>query len=147
MSNKPTSARPSRRKLPRRPRRPRLHPSDWMLYQATRMIPVLIVVTAALATVVVLGDTAAYAAQAGAPVPLAADSIEAVVNNIRLWLVGILVAIATLFLTVGGLRYLAANGDPGETEKGKLAMKSAAIGYALALLAPLFVTIVGQWVA
>ncbi|WP_431944488.1 pilin [Micromonospora marina] len=117
-----------------------------MLYQATRLIPTLIVVAAVLTTVTVLGDTAAYAADAGAPVPLAADSIEAVVNNIRVWLVGILVAVATLFLTVGGLRYLAANGDPSETEKGKLAMKSAAIGYALALLAPLFVTIVGGWV-
>jgi hypothetical protein len=115
-----------------------------VLYQATRTMPVLIVVAAALATVMVLGDTAAYAAEAGVPMPLAAESIEAVVNNIRVWLVGILAAVATLFLTVGGLRYLAANGDPGETEKGKLAMKSAAIGYGLALLAPLFVTIVGQ---
>ena len=87
---------------------------------------------------------AANAAQAG-PV-LAADSIVAVVNNIRDWLVGILVAAATLFATVGGLRILAANGDPGENEKGKLALKSAAAGYALALLAPLLVKIVGDWV-
>jgi hypothetical protein len=146
MSSKPTRVRPSRRKPSRRPRRPRLHPSNWLLYQATRLIPVLIAVAAVLATVMVLGDTAVYAAEAGVPVPLAADSIQTVVNNIRGWLVGILVAVATLFLTVGGLRYLAANGDPGETEKGKLAMKSAAIGYGLALLAPLFVTIVGEWV-
>jgi hypothetical protein len=88
---------------------------------------------------------AAYAADTG-PVVLAADSIEAVADNIRAWLVGILVAVATLFLTVGGLRYLAANGDPGEVEKAKLALRSAAIGYALALLAPLFVTIVDKWV-
>ncbi|MBN1174037.1 MAG: hypothetical protein JXA67_17825 [Micromonosporaceae bacterium] len=77
---------------------------------------------------------------------MAADSVEAVVNNIRTWLVGILVAVATLFLTVGGLRYLAAGGDPSEVEKAKLALKSAALGYALAMLAPLFVTIVGTWV-
>jgi hypothetical protein len=87
---------------------------------------------------------AANAAQVG--LVLAADSIEAVVNNIRGWLVGILVAVATLFLTVGGLRILAAGGDPGENEKGKLALKSAAAGYALALLAPLLVKIVGDWV-
>ncbi|MFB9357755.1 pilin [Actinoplanes nipponensis] len=110
------------------------------------MIPVLIAVAATLTTALVLTSSAAYAADAGM-VPLAADSIQAVVNNIRLWLVGILVTVATLFLTVGALRYLAANGDPGEVEKGKLAMKSAAIGYGLALLAPLFVTIVGGWVA
>ena len=148
MTSKPPCSQRCRRKPARRPRRPRLHPCHWVLYQAARMIPVLLVAAAALTTVMVVGETAAYAEQAGAPVTLAAAaSIEAVVNNIRVWLVTILVAVATLFLTVGGLRYLAANGDPGETEKGKLAMKSAAIGYALALLAPLFVTIVGQWVA
>ncbi|MBN1174304.1 MAG: hypothetical protein JXA67_19195 [Micromonosporaceae bacterium] len=97
--------------------------------------------------VAVTGLLVATAALILIPTPAyAADSIEAVVNNIRNWLVGILVAVATLFLTVGGLRMLAANGDPGEVEKGKLALKSAALGYGLALLAPLFVTIVGGWV-
>lgn len=96
--------------------------------------------------VVLVGVDAAHAAEPGTVV-LAAESIDQVVNNIRTWLVGILVGVATLFLTVGGLRYLAANGDPGEVEKAKTALRSAALGYALALLAPLFVTIVGQWVA
>lgn len=92
-----------------------------------------------IAAIVTIAGTpeAAFAAPA---------SLDAVVNNIRTWLVGILVAVATLFLTVGGLRYLAANGDPGEVEKAKLALKSAALGYGLAMLAPLFVTIVGEWV-
>jgi hypothetical protein len=101
-----------------------------------RLAPAAAVVTSTVVAVALVPD-AAYAA----------ESIEAVVNNIRTWLVGILVAVATLFLTVGGLRYAAANGDPGEIEKAKLALKSAATGYALAMLAPLFVTIVGQWVA
>jgi hypothetical protein len=99
-------------------------------------------VTAALVAV----PTVALAAEPAAVV-LAAESIQQVANNIRAWLLGILVAVATLFLTVGGLRYLVANGDPGEVEKAKLALRSAAIGYALALLAPLFVTIVSGWVA
>lgn len=146
MSSKPTREPPSRRKPSWRPRRPRLHPSDWMLYQATRLIPVLIVVAAVLTTVIVLGDTAAYAVEPKEPEPGSPESLTVVIDNIRVWLVGILVAVATLFLTAGGLRYMAANGDPGETEKGKLAMKAAAIGYGLALLAPLFVTIVGEWV-
>ena len=120
--------------------------SVWLLYQATRLIPVFMLVTALTATALVVTHGTAYAAEIGA-IPLAADSIDQVANNIRTWLVGILVAVATLFLTVGGLRYLAANGDPGEVEKAKLALRSAAIGYALAMLAPLFVTIVGQWVA
>ncbi|WP_435209042.1 pilin [Micromonospora sp. bgisy143] len=102
--------------------------------------------TAAVTAALVAVPHLAYAAEP-APVVLAAESIQQVANNIRTWLIGILVAVATLFLTVGGLRYMAANGDPGEVEKAKLALRSAAIGYALALLAPLFVTIVGAWVA
>jgi hypothetical protein len=104
--------------------------------------------TVRLLTPAVAVTVAALVAIAGTPdAAYAADSLDAVVNNIRNWLVGILVAVATLFLTVGGLRYAAANGDPGEVEKAKLTIKSAAIGYGLALLAPLFVTIVGKWVA
>lgn len=147
MTSKPTRVRPKPRKPARRERRPRLHPSLWVLYQATRLIPVLIVVAAALATVMVLGDTAAHAAASGVTVVAAPASINVVIDRIRLWLVAVLFAIATLFLTVGALRLTAANGDPGEVEKAKLALKSAATGYGLALLAPLFVTIVGQWVA
>jgi Type IV secretion system pilin len=97
----------------------------------------------AAAVILVAVPHAAYAV----PDPGSPETFTAVVDNIRGWLVGILVAVATLFLTVGGLRYLAANGDPGELEKAKLALRSAVIGYALALLAPLFVTIVGTWVA
>lgn len=136
--------RPLGRRSPQR-RRP-IPYSVWVLYQATRLIPVFVLVAAVAATALVVTKGTAYAAEIGA-VPLAAESIQQVAERIRTWLLAILVAVATLFLTVGGLRYLAANGDPGELEKAKLALRSAAIGYALALLAPLFVTIVGQWVA
>jgi hypothetical protein len=68
-------------------------------------------------------------------------SLTSVIDNLRNWLVGILAAVATLFLTIGGLRYLTAGGDPGQVEKAKTALKSAAIGYALAALAPLLVSI------
>jgi len=73
--------------------------------------------------------------------PLAADSISQVLNNTTLWIVGILAGLATLFLTLGGVRYLMAGGDPAEVEKAKTALKSAAIGYALAILAPVIVTV------
>jgi hypothetical protein len=73
--------------------------------------------------------------------PLAADSISQVIANSTLWLVGILAGLATLFLTLGGLRYLMAGGDPAQVEKAKTALRSAAIGYALALLAPVIVTV------
>ena len=108
-------------------------------------VAVITTVITAASAVLLLGDgSAAHAAQPGAV--LAADSIQAVVNNIRTWLVAILAAVATLFLTIGGLRLMWANGDPGEAEKGKAALKSAAIGYALALLSPLIVTVVAGWV-
>ena len=73
--------------------------------------------------------------------PLAADSISQVLSNTTLWIIGILAGLATLMLTLGGVRYLLANGDPAEVEKAKTALKSAAIGYALAILAPVIVTI------
>lgn len=68
-------------------------------------------------------------------------SVSAVFTNIRNWLVGILAGLATVFLTIGGVRYLMASGDPGEVEKAKQAFKSAGWGYGLAALAPLIVAI------
>jgi hypothetical protein len=79
--------------------------------------------------------TPAFAQGGGAP------SLNSVINSLRLWLVGILAGLATLFLTVGGIRYLAAGGDPAQVERAKTALKSAAIGYALAALAPLLISI------
>ena len=78
---------------------------------------------------------------AAAAGPLAAASIAAVISNLTAWIIGILAGVATLFLTIGGVRYLMAGGDPGEVERAKTALKSAAIGYALALLAPVIVTV------
>jgi len=48
---------------------------------------------------------------------LAADSIRRVISNTTGWIVGILAGVATLFLTVGALRYLMAGGDPAEVER------------------------------
>ena len=81
---------------------------------------------------------AAPAYAAGGP------TINGVISNLTNWLVGILAGVATLFLTIGGLRYLTAGGDPGQVEKAKTALKSAAIGYALAVLAPLIVSILAS---
>jgi hypothetical protein len=72
---------------------------------------------------------------------LAAASIGQVISNTTVWIVGILAGLATLFLTIGGLRYLMAGGDPAEVEKAKTAFKSAGIGYALAVLAPVVVIV------
>jgi hypothetical protein len=73
-------------------------------------------------------------------------AVNSVINNITKWLVGMLVALATLFLTIGGLRYLIAGGDPGEVGKAKETLKYAAIGYGVAVLAPVLVGILKGFV-
>jgi hypothetical protein len=95
------------------------------------------VALAALVAVLFLAAPA-YAAAAAGP------SLNTVIDNLRNWLIGILAGAATLFLTVGGLRYLAAGGDPSQVEKAKVALRSAAVGYALAILAPLLVSILAS---
>ncbi|MEV0733693.1 pilin [Polymorphospora sp. NPDC050346] len=78
---------------------------------------------------------------AGPPASLAVNDLPTVINNLTAWIVGILVGIATLFLTYGGALYLMAGGDPGQVEKAKGALKGAATGYALAVLAPVLLSI------
>jgi Type IV secretion system pilin len=68
------------------------------------------------------------------------SGLTKVIDNLIVWIGGILAAMATLFLTIGGIRYLTAGGDPAEVEKAKSALKSALIGYALAVLAPVLLT-------
>ena len=83
----------------------------------------------ALAVVLVALLASPALAQAADP------TLSGVIDRIRNLLVGLLAGLATLFLTVGGVRYLFAGGDPGQVEKAKITLKSAAIGYALAALA------------
>jgi succinate dehydrogenase/fumarate reductase cytochrome b subunit len=90
-------------------------------------------VVVAFCLTVLAGDGPAFAADGTA-------QLSRVIDNARLWVVGLLVALATFFLAVGGVRYLASGGDPGEIEKAKSAFKSAAVGYAIAVLAPILMT-------
>lgn len=75
------------------------------------------------------------------PCGWAVADIPTVMSNLRKWIVGILAGLATLFFTFGGVRYLMAGGDPGEVEASKRALKAAAIGYWLAILAPVIVAV------
>lgn len=70
-----------------------------------------------------------------------AGSVDDLLNNIRNWLMGILAGLATVALTVGGVRYVLGAGDPGEIEKAKSSFRAAGFGYVLAALAPLVVTV------
>jgi hypothetical protein len=99
-------------------------------------------VAAGVVVATTLGAVPAYAAESP---PLAAYPLPQIISNITTWLVGLLVGVA-LFLTIGGLRRLAAGGDPSEIEKANSAFKNALIGYALAVLAPILLAIVQGWI-
>lgn len=75
---------------------------------------------------------------------LAVDPLGQVISNLRDVLVSLLVGLATLFLTIGGVRYILAGGDPGEVEGAKKTLKYAAIGYGVAVLAPVLVALLQQ---
>ena len=98
----------------------------------------MLTVVAVAVLVAAAAATGAFAASAMAAVP---SDLNSVLNNLRNWMIGLLAGLATLMLTIGGLRYLVAGGDPGEVQKAKGALKAAAFGYALAVLAPLFVSV------
>ena len=127
---------------PRRSGRPRSSyphlkeaPTSRRTRQLRHLVSIVVAAAALAAGLLVVFAPPAFAATAGAA------SLTSVIDNLRNWLVGILASVATLFLTIGGLRYLTAGGDPGQVEKAKIALKSAAVGYALAALAPLLVSI------
>jgi hypothetical protein len=92
------------------------------------------------AALVMLDGAAAFAADPACP-SLAVNDLPTVIGNMTTWITGILAAVATLFLTIGGARYLMAGGDPSEVERAKGALRSAGIGYGLALLAPIILTV------
>jgi hypothetical protein len=64
------------------------------------------------------------------------QTLSAVINRIQTLIIGLAAGLATLFLTWAGIRYMLAGGDPGQMEKAKTALRSAAIGYGVAALAP-----------
>lgn len=98
----------------------------------------LVLLAELVVLLLLLSGSAAYADTA---VLALAGSIDEVLNNIRAWLMGILAGLATVFFSIGGVRYVWGGGDPGEIEKAKTAFKAAGIGYGLAALAPLVVTV------
>ena len=103
--------------------------------RAGRVLAVAVLVAAGLVA------TAASASAETTHVVALARSVDEVLGNIRNWIMGILALLATVFLTIGGVRYVLAGGDPSEVEKAKQSFKSAGFGYGLAALAPLVVEI------
>lgn len=107
--------------------------------------PALVVAVAVV--LVLVTATAALADPGGGQVVAAPASLADVISRLRVLIVGLLVGLATLYATIGGVRYLSSGGDPGQIGKAKDAIKHAAWGYALAALAPLLVSVLQQIVA
>ncbi|GAA4574335.1 hypothetical protein GCM10023176_41190 [Micromonospora coerulea] len=85
--------------------------------------------------------TAAFA-DTGEPVYLAVNSLPVVIGNLQSWLMGILAAVATLFLVLAGVYWATAGGDPAQVDRAKGALKNALVGYGLAVLAPVLLQVV-----
>lgn len=124
----------------RRGQRRRLPSSVSLLGQATHLA---VSVSAALAAWPGMAFAAAAPDPPDPPTEPTVTSLDEVVNNLRLWLLGILAAYATLCLVIAFIRYT--SGEADEVAKAKVGFRSAAIGYAGAILAPLLVTIIGGW--
>src|ERR1700694_4406764 len=76
------------------------------------------------------------------PVYAATPNLQTVLGNLRLWIAGLLATLATLFLSIGGLMYLTAAGNPRRVEQAKEAIRSALIGFVFAGPGPLVVNII-----
>ena len=77
---------------------------------------------------------------AAAPTEPQIKTLPEVIDSLTAWIVGILASVATYYLTVGGVRYLTAS-EPGDAERAKSSLKNAGIGYALAVLAPVLLSV------
>jgi hypothetical protein len=113
-----------------------------MRARTTKAFLAVSITMAALTVASAVPATAAPAAVLAAKV----TSLNQVITNITVWIGGLLGGLATLLATIGGVRYLLANGDPTEVVKAKETLKYAAIGYGVAVLAPVLLTILKGFV-
>ena len=110
-----------------------------------RITTALLAVPLTTAALLAVGILPAAAAPDGGALA-AVTSLNQVINSITVWLTGLLGGLATLLATIGGVRYLLGAGDPGEVMKAKETLKYAAVGYGVAVLAPLLLTILKSFV-
>ncbi|RKS04988.1 hypothetical protein DFP74_0568 [Nocardiopsis sp. Huas11] len=97
---------------------------------------------------VAVGDEAAWVWAETADEESAATQtaeLRRVVDRIRLVIIALASALGTLFLTIAGVRWLAANGEPGQIDGAKRALSGAAIGYGIAILATVLMDIL-DWI-
>ncbi|MEV4511524.1 pilin [Dactylosporangium sp. NPDC049525] len=106
-----------------------------------RRIAARVLTVSAVAAALLAVPTVA-SADPGAPVVVAANALPVVIANLQTWIMGILAAVATLFLVLAGVYWATAGGDPAQVDKAKGALKNALVGYGLAVLAPILLQVV-----
>lgn len=79
------------------------------------------------------------------PAEATAAPLVAVVNRIYLVIMVLATALGTLFLTIAGVRWLVAGGEPGSIDGAKRALTGVAIGYGIAVLATVLMSIL-EWI-
>lgn len=111
-----------------------------------RWLPHVTAVVVVVVLLVALADPAQAAdLHAAAPAPPPPSPQEAPLKDVIDKLIGVmttlLVTLSTLFITAAGVRYVAADGDPGQIERAKKALINACVGFGIAILAPVLVAI------
>lgn len=100
------------------------------------------VVAHTVTVLLMLSVPAAAYADSGTPVVLAVNTLPKVIANLQAWILGILLAVATLFAVIGFVYRVTAGGDSGQVDKGNAAFRNALLGYAGAVLAPVLLQVV-----
>lgn len=103
--------------------------------------PTRVIVAGAVLSVGIAASLALILVCCAGPAQAKVNDLPTIIANLRTWVMGILAGLATLFLTIGGVRYLMAGGDPSEVERAKASFRSAGIGYVLAVIAPVVLTV------
>jgi hypothetical protein len=70
--------------------------------------------------------------------PLSVDSVEELLASLLSALQGVVVALAMIFIVLGGILYMTSYGNPGRIEQAKACWTGALIGLAIVLVAPTF---------
>lgn len=69
-------------------------------------------------------------------------SVAEIINNITTWVVGLVGAIAVLFIIWGGFLYITAAGNKDQAEKAKKTITYAVIGVVIIVLAKVIISLV-----
>lgn len=79
------------------------------------------------------------------PAETTAAPLVAVVNRVYLVIMVIATSLGSLFLTIAGVRWLVAGGEPGAIDGAKRALTGVALGYGIAVLATVLMSIL-EWI-